>query len=121
MFDSMSNICGYKDNMIRFRTEIIMFLRTINIIVLPTLFSFLYLNDCGKKWTGYWNKCVYEKGVFDQYETIDAGDTSITVQISSSSDICDPTSFNDIDYNKCIRSFFFKWSIVVMEKLFVLS
>eukprot|EP01083_Nonionella_stella_P084640 234356_1 len=104
--------------------QIVLFLRTVNILIVPVIASLFLLNDCGKWWTLYWIPCSdnNKHDVFDIPFTIpgllDGLETQL--QLSSSKDVCSPQPISSINWSKCIRSFFYRWTYVVMKKFMIM-
>eukprot|EP01084_Bolivina_argentea_P155941 271728_1 len=75
------------------------------------------LPDCGNFWVKFWEDCNDEqKGQFDiGYESNDFYDEGY-VSLMSSNEICHSKSVFDIGWNKCIRTFYAKWSLIIIQK-----
>eukprot|EP01083_Nonionella_stella_P030809 84395_1 len=94
------------------RPLIILFLRSMSTIIIPTITSMFLLNDCGKYWTYFWVECYPSN-----QSQFDANIGKQYVYLTAHS-VCDPIPFQDVKWDKCIRSFSTKWSFVIIQKLF---
>ena len=72
---------------------------------LPSIFCF-----CMNFTNQNYKKTSLITGVFD------GGGTDITLNLLSPNDICDPEGLYTINWSKCIRSFFYNWTFVVVTK-----
>ena len=96
-------------------TEIVLLLRTVNMLLVPIVASLFLLNDCGKWWTTYWTPC-HDPATFDVDLELRTVSGSKVVKLLRSGAVCSPPRVGDIDWGKCSRSLFFSWTYVVMNK-----
>ena len=102
----------------KYRPLIILFLRTMSTLIIPFVSAVLLLDECGNNWTYFWNDCYHNTEQFDiSYHIYYLGKD---IQVMSSSEICSPTSFGSIPWNKCLRSFTAMWSTVITQKLCIM-
>eukprot|EP01084_Bolivina_argentea_P054744 100385_1 len=112
------------------KNKMIMILRTISTIIIPLIFSFLLLNNCGNGWTKVWKPCLKHQSnvgssVFNityilQSDLLNVYNIPPTkLQVLTKSDVCSSLSFNVINWNKCIRTFLFKWSNILIIKFMI--
>eukprot|EP01084_Bolivina_argentea_P188676 324727_1 len=112
-----------------YRNEIIMILRSIKVVILPIVASFVLLNSCGKGWSKFWEPCSQvnmEDSVFNISPEIDCNElrslksygnvATVTFHLLSSNDVCKQHGIGDIQWNDCLRQFFYKWTIIIMLK-----
>ena len=64
--------------------------------------------------------CLHESQSFDISREFTLGFWSTKVTLLKSSDVCSLLSFNNIKWNKCIRSFLYKWCNVLIVKFIIL-
>ena len=116
----VNSIANTSEIVYHYRAEFVLFLRMLNIVILPLFASIFLLNDCGKYWSNFWNHCIDQekKSKFDVF--VDVGRVYFyhqRVQVLSSESICPPPTVLGMNPNRCIRSFLYHWSFVVMMKL----
>eukprot|EP01083_Nonionella_stella_P047790 127928_1 len=103
------------------RGKVVLILRSVCGIVIPMISSFILLNNCGRYWVKFWNPCI-EKELAEELFTSKA-DTSIyggNNDLLHADSVCKPlTSAGDFNLAKCLRQYFNKWIIILIEKLFV--
>ena len=101
----------------KYRSFYILFLRTLSLLAVPLIASLIIIPNCGNNWFYFWNKCndKEKRDNFDIYY-----DYAKNVQLFSWQDICKSKGFNDINWNKCIRTFSSRWSLVVTKKLCIM-
>eukprot|EP01084_Bolivina_argentea_P054742 100382_1 len=120
------------------KTNFVMVTRTMTTIIIPIAIAVVLLNDCGNGWTQMWKPCVNNKDLFDIKHpmrisrsifnaTIQNHTGTLTLQentkvfdVLRASDVCSVVSFNDISWNKCIRSFLNKWCNILMIKMIIM-
>eukprot|EP01084_Bolivina_argentea_P015115 28269_1 len=117
-----------------YRNDVIMFLRSIIIVIAPFIISFIFISQCGNLWTIYWNNCAQnEKGMFDIDGNIwtkafrfEAKENDISNRLIiaipmqfenllRSDDICGLS--NNINISKCIRKFYDVWIPVLIRSI----
>eukprot|EP01084_Bolivina_argentea_P044024 81054_1 len=109
--------------------------RILTTIIIPIILSFLLLNNCGNGWTKLWNPCLNDPYSFDMYGYLTPSNiiinstyiyareyafADIGLEVSYHSEICSSLTFNNISWNKCIRTFLFKWCNVLIIKMIVM-
>eukprot|EP01084_Bolivina_argentea_P311464 539120_1 len=119
-----------------YRPTFIFILRSFTTIILPLTMSLLFLNDCGRLWTSLWTKCPTVGGQDSELDIItqipftfqsDNGydifsfNQSAAVQLQSSGDICSPKGWTQINWNKCLRSFYSEWVIILIQKVIIMQ
>eukprot|EP01084_Bolivina_argentea_P200703 343175_1 len=122
------------------RNRTILALRTLTTIIIPIIFTIYYSNDCGSNWTTFWNPCTQKvNSPFDIEVDIKIPPYIVYYNCSESvkctkyyngfnynfgvlshSDVCDPNSFTTIKWNRCVRTFFYTWTEVILNKMFVM-
>eukprot|EP01084_Bolivina_argentea_P151415 264273_1 len=103
------------------RSKIILLLRTMNIILIPMISAIFLLNDCGNYWTKLWNPCRVNGNDFNIDTTYATNQIdSFEAHVLTQNDVCNPKGINEIQFDKCIRSFFYQWSYVVMVKVIIM-
>eukprot|EP01084_Bolivina_argentea_P281772 482187_1 len=100
------------------RNRIILLLRMFSVFFFPLLFAALILPDCGSGWTQFWLPCISEKNSFKLSYVSKTGIEMET--ISTFADFCQYRSLTDIDWNKCLRTFLYHWTYVIIIKLFMM-
>eukprot|EP01084_Bolivina_argentea_P253302 425434_1 len=108
--------------------DIIFLLRTSNTLIIPIIVSILLLNDCGRWWTQYWTPCDDENmnnnfnlmlPVFINVPIAFSGVT-VNLQLLSPEDVCSTADIAEINWSKCIRSFFYNWTSVIIIKFIIM-
>eukprot|EP01083_Nonionella_stella_P167529 563328_1 len=98
------------------RGIVILILRSVCGIVIPMISSFILLNNCGRYWIKFWNPCIKtelaEELFTSRADTWIYGGNNDLLQAYS---VCD----NEFNLGKCLRQYFNKWIIILIEKLFV--
>ena len=110
----------------KYRPLIILFLRSVSMIIVPIISSIFLMQNCGNYWVKFWNVCNLIK--HDQFNAtfsyLFSSSTDATEALKEilvdSSEICNPTSLNDIQWDKCIRTFSSQWSLIVTKKLSIM-
>ena len=101
-------------------------LRSILSFFLPLIVSVLFLNDCFKFWTYFWNDCIDDKNSFDitydaEYSNIGQGSTLFietdTFELSTHGDVCNTRTIGNININSCLREFLDIWIPIIAAKL----
>eukprot|EP01084_Bolivina_argentea_P085028 153714_1 len=117
--------------------KLIMFSRTMTTIIIPLTLSFILLNNCGNYWTKLWIPCNNENNSTSPFNVTSellplniilqlkpnvtsfrSGDVTIELNVLSHSQVC--KTFYNIDWNKCIRMFLFKWCNVLVLKIIIM-
>ena len=109
----------------------ILVIRTITTIIIPVIFSFILLNDCGSGWTYLWNPCkdptTFDVVVpletqygYDWFGVTISNPISLDLSVLQHDDVCALSSFGDLEWNKCIRSFLSEWCSVLMWKMVIM-
>lgn len=121
------NIIAKKNDFVYFyRSEFVLLLRILNTIIIPLIASIFILNDCGRYWVTFWDYCNDNdlKSEFDSHILVDYRcgeeikcEIKDEFQILSANDVCSSPSISGFNVNRCIRSFFYHWSFVIMMKL----
>ena len=107
----------------KYRSLIILLLRSVSMIVVPIISSVFLIQNCGNYWVKFWNQCDSTKrdqfNVHYSYVSSIAADITeeFKVKLLDSSQICNPTSLNNVQWDKCIRSFSSQWSLIITQKL----
>eukprot|EP01084_Bolivina_argentea_P135679 239049_1 len=121
LFDSIEMFAHF---MKPYRHQVLLLLRTLNTLIIPIITSIIVLNDCGRYWTAYWTPCNSNtESNFDLSIHIKESDAIIpvlNVQLLEENDVCSRSNALSIDWNKCIRSFFYRWTYVIMTKFIIL-
>eukprot|EP01084_Bolivina_argentea_P191269 328561_1 len=107
-------------------TFMIVLLRSFNLIIVPILSSIFLLNDCGKYWTLFWQKCLnhsFDINIEIDFQISNAFMTTpvipFTFDILTNNAVCKPNSIYSINWNRCLRSFYSNWSQVIMLKIII--
>eukprot|EP01084_Bolivina_argentea_P264069 447186_1 len=103
-----------------YRSKCIIVIRTFSSIIIPFLASMFLLSDCMNYWTKAWKICLDEPGIFS-VRMQSVAQAVNTTQLLSPQEICDPVNnFHAINWQKCLRQFYGKWSIIMIEKLIIM-
>ena len=107
------------------KSKVIMILRTLSTIVIPLICSFILQSNCGNGWVLYWNPCIYEKESFDMSSEVISNSNygynyASNVVVSTKESVCSIVSYPNIKWNKCLRTFLFKWCNVLMIKMIIM-
>eukprot|EP01084_Bolivina_argentea_P008456 15831_1 len=115
--DSVTICCGRDAFIIStFKLQLSLILQLINSLFLPFLATIFFANSCGKYWVHLWDYCSDErKDIFnkDTYNFV----TDSWMNLISADDVCTNPSIAQMNFNKCIRTFLYKWTAVLMMKL----
>eukprot|EP01084_Bolivina_argentea_P259669 438219_1 len=123
--------------------QMVMISRTITTIIIPLISSFVLLNNCGNSWKYLWNPCLNNvesfeishplvpsstpfnytfcsNGIYNKWchGTNTFGFSPMELKILTHEQVCSP--FSDVNWNKCLRSFLFKWCNVLMLKMIIM-
>ena len=119
-------------------TKLIMISRTFTSIIIPLFASFILLNDCNAQWTHLWNPCLNDKSVFDVHIVVQPSNfktnninnnltdfvavyfPEIELNLLNSNQVCEQSLMNGINWNRCIRSFLYKWCNLLMIKMIIM-
>ena len=115
----------------KYRSRIILLLRTFSIIIVPFISSLIILPNCGNNWFYFWNQCTQTKknqlnvkytnhDIVLDYTNDTYTDIFQESILFSSSDICQSGGFDNIEWNKCLRTFSSQWSLVINKKLCIM-
>eukprot|EP01083_Nonionella_stella_P106336 306667_1 len=104
-----------------------MILRMLTSIIIPFVFSVIVLDACASQWTQLWKPCIDDPQQFDIADQVHISSymfgshrvifPPISIDVLSSTQICKSLSLTEIDFNKCLRSFLFSWSHVLVVKM----
>ena len=88
---------------------LVMFLRSLQSIIIPFGISLFMLQDCGRYWTQLWNQCLSDKNSFDKTIVAEVVthliSTSFSVNVLRHDQVCSVRSIWDVNINKCFRQF----------------
>ena len=120
LIDYVCIICG-KHSIVKsfkFRSYVIMLLRSSILLIFPFIFSILILDDCSKMWTLLWKPCNNTSNFNIYFNTL----VGVNEKLLSYNDICGIVSpfSSDFTINKCFRSFWFKWSNILITKMIIM-
>eukprot|EP01084_Bolivina_argentea_P156322 272427_1 len=80
---------------LKHRNHVILFLRTLIILIIPFLSSMFFINDCGNSWSYFWNNCSLD----NQKRYFDIDITIINKAFSYTNDTfysAQPYTFDDL-------------------------
>ena len=100
-----------------FHQEVIIILHYVNCVIIPFIAAIIFLQDCGRNWTLFWNQCIDDllRSKYDiSTHIIDYSPYFMEFELMSSNDICETVSLMNITWNECIRSFLYNWSFVMI-------
>eukprot|EP01084_Bolivina_argentea_P261055 441023_1 len=115
----------------RHRNNVVMFLRTIFVIVIPLSSSIFFINECVNGWAKSWNECSNQnKDIFDININVTSQaiyDQSVNLfykpqffeftGLLSAKEVCS-TQFPSSDHVlKCFRQFYYLWIDVLFQSL----
>ena len=110
----------------KYRSLIILLLRSVSMIIVPMISSVFLIQNCGNYWVKFWHECnSNRRNQFDvAFSYLFSPDANIAetleMTLLDSSKICNPTQLSDIQWDKCIRTFSSQWSLVVTKKMAVM-
>ena len=100
------------------RSYVIFYLRTFSCIIIPLIFSIIFLDKCFGYWTYLWRPCM-DKSKHDLFEIRFTNGLFLSDEILSNyKDICQPNNMKSM-YNvtSCMRSYFDQWSPIITIKM----
>lgn len=121
--------CGNCGSCSHARLITVYILRSLVSFIIPLIFSFLFLNDCGRYWTQLWNPCIDDEDSFDYDSTIYFSGTTYysatvyvadTTSLVSHDDICSVQTLANINISKCLRQFFDIWIPIIALKFMII-
>lgn len=91
-------------------------LRSILAVIIPFIVSLMMLQDCGKYWTGLWDKCGNKNDLSVSFENVRYDVEDITLMRYNQ--ICPVNSiwYSSESDSKCMRSFWDFWIPVMVVK-----
>ena len=112
LINSLKNIQLCNNN----RSYFILFFRSLLSIVIPFVMSVIFLNHCGRYWTKLWIDCTGSniRQKFNYNIAIKGA------SIDASESVCGVKSWNNINYNSCLREFLDYWIPILTAKLILL-
>eukprot|EP01084_Bolivina_argentea_P082159 148770_1 len=115
LVDSFLTLTNWK-RYCEFYQSCIILLHFINCVITAFIGGMILLQDCGRQWIKLWDtrvfnelKQIYDASIDTDYDIFNIG--------MSSNDICESISFLNIDWNKCIRSWLYHWSFIIIYKV----
>eukprot|EP01084_Bolivina_argentea_P156321 272426_1 len=119
---------------LKHRNHVILFLRTLIILIIPFLSSMFFINDCGNSWSYFWNNCSPKNK--EKYFDIDLTIMSKAIHLNNNAfypprpftfnhlltpdEVCKAQVPSPQDISKCFVSFYYLWTNVLFESLFIM-
>eukprot|EP01084_Bolivina_argentea_P156323 272433_1 len=119
---------------LKHRNHVILFLRTLIILIIPFLSSMFFINDCGNSWSYFWNNCslknkkkyfdidvtIMSKAVFINNNTFYPPYPFTFNNLLTPNEVCKAQIPSAEDISKCFVSFYYLWTNVLFESLFIM-
>lgn len=99
----------------------ILFFRTLLIMIIPSLSSIAILPECGNGWSQFWNPCINDENAFNYYFSTYVGAPEVTIYAHNSVCNIKPVSFlmNKNEIHTCLRAYFDHWNQIIIVKLII--